>query len=203
MASAATATASVCFTGHSLGSALSATLAFAMRDAQAQWDPTGKATVTTINFAGPTAGAIRDIDPRECRQTTLPRLVGNVGCCGEFGLVRLAAPVAVGDGAVGGLVAGALLDGGAHVVGAVGEGVQVDDLDKQLEGLKAGETRHVTFTLKDRALSIVDPQGVRRIVPGMVEAWVGGGQPVTPAGLPQTAGGRTSFRITGTATLPE
>lgn len=56
MASAATATASVCFTGHSLGSALSATLAFAMRDAQAQWDPTGKATVTTINFAGPTAG---------------------------------------------------------------------------------------------------------------------------------------------------
>ncbi len=27
-----------------------------MRDAQAQWDPTGKATVTTINFAGPTAG---------------------------------------------------------------------------------------------------------------------------------------------------
>jgi hypothetical protein len=39
-----------------LGSALSATLAFALRDAQAQWDPNGKAIVTTINFAGPTAG---------------------------------------------------------------------------------------------------------------------------------------------------
>jgi beta-glucosidase len=69
--------------------------------------------------------------------------------------------------------------------------------------LKAGETRHVTFTLKERALSIVDPAGKRRIVPGPVEAWIGGGQPVTRAGLPQAAGGRTTFRITGGATLPE
>jgi beta-glucosidase len=69
--------------------------------------------------------------------------------------------------------------------------------------LKPGETRRVTFTLKDRALSIVDPQGKRRIVPGAVEAWMGGGQPDTRAGLPQPAGGRTSFRITGNATLSE
>jgi beta-glucosidase len=69
--------------------------------------------------------------------------------------------------------------------------------------LKAGETRHVTFTLKDRALSIVDPQGVRRIEAGPVEVWVGGGQPIARAGLPQTAGASTNFRITRTATLPE
>ncbi|HEY1607302.1 MAG TPA: glycoside hydrolase family 3 C-terminal domain-containing protein [Allosphingosinicella sp.] len=69
--------------------------------------------------------------------------------------------------------------------------------------LKAGETRHVAFTLKDRALSIVDPQGVRRIEAGPVEAWVGGGQPASRAGLPQTAGGGTRFRITGNATLAE
>ncbi|MDB5694035.1 MAG: glycoside hydrolase family 3 protein [Alphaproteobacteria bacterium] len=68
--------------------------------------------------------------------------------------------------------------------------------------LKAGETRRVRFTLKDRALSIVDPQGRRRIEPGPVEIWVGGGQPVSRIGLPQPAGGRTRFRINGSAALP-
>jgi hypothetical protein len=48
--------ASVCFTGHSLGAALASALALHARDTQASWDPSSKAIVTTITFAGPTAG---------------------------------------------------------------------------------------------------------------------------------------------------
>jgi CubicO group peptidase (beta-lactamase class C family) len=48
--------AGICFTGHSLGSALASTLALYIRDCQQSWDPNGLATVTTINFAGPSAG---------------------------------------------------------------------------------------------------------------------------------------------------
>jgi hypothetical protein len=48
--------ASVCFTGHSLGATLASALALHARDIQASWDPSSKAIVTTINFAGPTAG---------------------------------------------------------------------------------------------------------------------------------------------------
>ena len=48
--------AGVCFTGHSLGATLAATLALHARDIQSSWDPQSKATVTTINFAGPSAG---------------------------------------------------------------------------------------------------------------------------------------------------
>ncbi|HEU4560745.1 MAG TPA: hypothetical protein VFS20_23025 [Longimicrobium sp.] len=52
----ATGTTSICFTGHSLGAALSSTLALYMRDNQSTWDPKSHAIVTTVNFAGPTAG---------------------------------------------------------------------------------------------------------------------------------------------------
>lgn len=48
--------AGVCVTGHSLGATLASTLALYLRDCQQLWDPNGLATVTTINFAGPTAG---------------------------------------------------------------------------------------------------------------------------------------------------
>ncbi|MES1156898.1 MAG: glycoside hydrolase family 3 C-terminal domain-containing protein [Alphaproteobacteria bacterium] len=68
--------------------------------------------------------------------------------------------------------------------------------------LAHGETKTVQFTLSDRALSIVDPQGVRRIVPGQVSVWVGGGQPTSRAGLAQPAGAATQFRLTSAATLP-
>jgi len=54
--SSAVTQASICFTGHSLGGTLSYTLALHARDTQASWDPASKATVTTINFAAPTAG---------------------------------------------------------------------------------------------------------------------------------------------------
>jgi beta-glucosidase len=69
--------------------------------------------------------------------------------------------------------------------------------------LKKGERRTVSFTLQGRALSIVDPAGKRRIVPGKVEAWIGGGQPSVRAGLTKTAGAATAFEITGAKVLAE
>ena len=68
--------------------------------------------------------------------------------------------------------------------------------------LNRGEKKTVSFTLRDRALSVVDAEGKHRIMPGTVEVWVGGGQPVVRSGLPKTAGAQTQFTITGDATLP-
>jgi hypothetical protein len=48
--------ASVCVTGHSLGGALAPALALYLRDNQSAWDPDGVCIVTTVSFAGPTAG---------------------------------------------------------------------------------------------------------------------------------------------------
>ncbi len=69
--------------------------------------------------------------------------------------------------------------------------------------LNRGQKMTVSFTLGDRDLSIVDAQGKHRIVPGEVQVWVGGGQAVTRAGLPETSGAKTQFTITGEATLPD
>ena len=68
--------------------------------------------------------------------------------------------------------------------------------------LARGETRRVEFALADRALSVVAADGTRRIDPGRVEIWVGGGQPVARAGLAQAAGARLSFAVTGSTVLP-
>jgi len=64
--------------------------------------------------------------------------------------------------------------------------------------LKRGETRPVTFTLDARRLSVVDAAGERRVDPGKVELWVGGGQP--GAGV---AGTKASFDVTGSTILPK
>ncbi|WP_114950921.1 glycoside hydrolase family 3 protein [Sphingosinicella terrae] len=69
--------------------------------------------------------------------------------------------------------------------------------------LEPGRTERVTFTLDERTLSLVDEQGVRRLVPGRVDLWIGGGQPNVRAGFPETAGVAASFAIAGTAVLPE
>jgi len=61
----------------------------------------------------------------------------------------------------------------------------------------------VLFTLRDRSLSIVEESGKRRIVRGDVDVWIGGGQPVVPARLPQTSGAHTRFTVTSEAALPE
>jgi beta-glucosidase len=49
---------------------------------------------------------------------------------------------------------------------------------------------------------VVDSAGLRRIVPGRVEVWVGGGQPVARSGLTPVAGAATQFTLTDGATLP-
>ena len=69
--------------------------------------------------------------------------------------------------------------------------------------LAPGQKTTVAFALRDRALSVVVEGGERRIVPGRVEAWIGGGQPSVPKGLPPSAGGQTQFSIVSTATLPD
>ena len=69
--------------------------------------------------------------------------------------------------------------------------------------LDAAASKIVEFTLHDRDLSVVDEAGVRRIVPGTVDVWIGGGQPVVGPGQSQTKGVRTTFTITSSATLPE
>ncbi len=60
----------------------------------------------------------------------------------------------------------------------------------------------VSFPVRDRQLSTVDEQGKHQIVPGPVDVWVGGGQPVMPAALGRANGLQTRFTITDTATLP-
>lgn len=69
--------------------------------------------------------------------------------------------------------------------------------------LDRGQKKSVSFTLRERDLSIVDESGKHRIMPGKVEVWIGGGQPVTSTGLPKTAGAWTQFTITTEATLPD
>jgi len=66
-----------------------------------------------------------------------------------------------------------------------------------------GEKQTVAFTLRARDLSIVDENGKRRIVPGQVDLWVGGGQPVSRKGLSPAAGSKIQFSITSAATLPD
>lgn len=69
--------------------------------------------------------------------------------------------------------------------------------------LRAGETARVSFSLDGRAQSLVDSAGARRIVPGRVELWLGGGQPGARPGLRQAAGTRAAFAISGTAALAD
>lgn len=68
--------------------------------------------------------------------------------------------------------------------------------------LKPGETRRVSFALDARALSQVDAKGVRRLTPGPVKLWIGGGQPVVRSGLPAVAGVAAELTVTGRAVLP-
>jgi len=69
--------------------------------------------------------------------------------------------------------------------------------------LGRGEKRTLKFVLRNRDLSIVDASGKRRIVPGKVEAWIGGGQPVSTSSLAKPAGVQAQFTINGEVTLPD
>jgi len=78
---------------------------------------------------------------------------------------------------------------------------------KELRGFRrihlvSGQSETVTFTLRDRDLSIVDNNGTRRIVKGPVKAWIGGGQPA----ISDTEAGdsvSTQFAITSEKMLAE
>ncbi|MGB0034002.1 MAG: fibronectin type III-like domain-contianing protein, partial [Candidatus Acidiferrales bacterium] len=69
--------------------------------------------------------------------------------------------------------------------------------------LNGREQKAVKFVLRGRDLSVVDESGKRQIVPGTVNVWIGGGQPVNVPGLPAPNGLKTEFRITSAATLPD
>jgi beta-glucosidase len=66
--------------------------------------------------------------------------------------------------------------------------------------LDPGETQKVEVAIPNRNLSFVDEKGARRIAPGTLDVWVGGGQ---PAGSVKTAGLSGSVKITGAAVLPK
>ncbi len=63
--------------------------------------------------------------------------------------------------------------------------------------LAPGQSRHMTFTLKPRDLSMVNDQGEHRVAPGKYRIFVGGAQPADSA-----AGVGLNFEITGEAKLP-
>jgi beta-glucosidase len=74
---------------------------------------------------------------------------------------------------------------------------------KELRGfqrihLARGQSKPVTFTLRDRDLSIVDSDGMRRIVKGTIKAWIGGGEPSN-----EGSGVSTKFNVTSERTLPD
>jgi beta-glucosidase len=66
-----------------------------------------------------------------------------------------------------------------------------------------GEKKNVKFVLRERDLSIVDESGKHRIVPGKVEVWVGGGQPIKTANVAKPSGASAQFTITSEATSPD
>jgi beta-glucosidase len=61
----------------------------------------------------------------------------------------------------------------------------------------AGETKHVTFTLSPRDLSLVTEQGEHAVLPGSYTIFVGSNQPGD--GVP---GAEAHFEILGEAKLP-
>lgn len=69
--------------------------------------------------------------------------------------------------------------------------------------LDRGQQKTISFNLTARDLSIVDQAGKRRIAPGTVDVWIGGGQPLVRQGLPTPAGVSVQFAISGDSTLPD
>jgi beta-glucosidase len=69
--------------------------------------------------------------------------------------------------------------------------------------LAASASQTVTFVLGDRDLSVVDENGIRRVIPGPVDVWIGGGQPISGPDQPPTQGAAAKFTITSAATLDE
>jgi beta-glucosidase len=67
--------------------------------------------------------------------------------------------------------------------------------------LKPGESRDVALSIDPRAMSIVDPAGRRRVAPGVVDLWVGGGQPPAAGAGKAAPGAAARLTIAGTRAL--
>lgn len=79
---------------------------------------------------------------------------------------------------------------------------------KELRGfqrvhLARGQTKTVTFKLRDRDLSVVDSEGTRRVARGKVTVWIGGGQPAVAGQKIASAGVGTEFDIYWEEKLPD
>ena len=79
---------------------------------------------------------------------------------------------------------------------------------KELRGFRRihlahGQTKTVTFTLRERDLSSVDPDGKRHIVKADIKVWIGGGQPSEASGKFVNEGVNAQFRITSETWLPD
>jgi beta-glucosidase len=68
--------------------------------------------------------------------------------------------------------------------------------------LEAGASQRVRITIPNRQLSVVTAGGVRKILPGELHIWMGGGQPITRDGLAKVPGVGGSVMIKGESTLP-
>jgi len=76
---------------------------------------------------------------------------------------------------------------------------------RELKGFKRthlnpAQKQTVQFTLRDRDLSTVDESGQRKIVPGTVQVWIGGGQPI---GRTKPGGIATEFTLDTPMSLPD
>jgi beta-glucosidase len=69
--------------------------------------------------------------------------------------------------------------------------------------LKPNEKQTVLFALNARDLSVVDEKGQRKVVPGEVKVWIGGGQPEVRSGLAKPSGVQTEFTISSGAEIPD
>jgi beta-glucosidase len=70
----------------------------------------------------------------------------------------------------------------------------------QRVNIRPGETQTVKITVLNRELSVVNEAGAREILPGDVDVWVGGGQPVA-RGAEGPSGAHGTFRIMDGGTL--
>ncbi len=69
--------------------------------------------------------------------------------------------------------------------------------------LNPNEKQTVSFALSARDLSVVDETGQRKVVPGEVKVWIGGGQPQVRSGLAEPSGAETEFTITSGSEIPD
>ena len=69
--------------------------------------------------------------------------------------------------------------------------------------LNPDESKSVSIQIPNRNLSVVTPEGTRRIIPGKVQIWAGDGQPVARVGLAKAAGVAGTVTLQGSAILPK